>query len=215
MPSTTAEMPTRRTQVERRAEAEQGLLGAAVRLFAAKGIEQTSLADIGEEAGYSRGLVNHHFGTKAALVERLAEQTQRGFVENLASSDEAEGVGALLAIADAYLRGAAAATGEARAFFVMWGAALPDDAALRSVFVTDDRRFRRAIEQRVVAAQGRGTITSEVDAVGFAVAFVGLLRGVAAQFLIDPDGVDLAATRAVCERFVGTSLTPPASRTNR
>jgi AcrR family transcriptional regulator len=213
--TTTAEAPARRTQVERRAEAEQGLLAAAVRLFASKGIDQTSLADIGEEAGYSRGLVNHHFGTKAALVERLAEQTQRRFAEHLASSDKAEGVGALVAIADAYLRRAAEATTEARAFFVMWGAALPDDAALRSVFVTDDRRFRRAIEKLVVAAQGRGAISSEVNAAGFAVAFVGLLRGIAAQVLVDRDGVDIAATRSVCERFVRMSLAPPTSRTNK
>src|SRR5437879_4545649 len=192
MPSTTVEPPARRTQRERRAGAEQGLLAAAVRLFAAKGIDQTSLADIGEEAAYSRGLVNHHFGTKAALVERLAEQAQRRFAEKLASSEKAGGIGALVAIADAYLRSAAEATDEGRAFFVMWGAALPEDAALRPVFVTDDRRFRRAIEKRVVAAQERGTINSEVDEVGFAVAFVGLLRGVAAQFLVDRDGVDLA-----------------------
>ena len=124
-----------------------------MRLFAARGIDQTSLADIGEEAGFSRGLVNHHFGTKAALVERLAEQTQRRFIEKLPASDDADGIDTLVAIADAYLRTASKATAEGRAFFVMWGAALPDEAPLRSVVVTDDRRFRRAIEELVVAAQ--------------------------------------------------------------
>ena len=110
MPSTTTEAPPRRRQVERRAEAEQGLLAAAVRLFAARGIDQTSLADIGEEAGFSRGLVNHHFGTKAALVERLAEQTQRRFGEGLPSSGDVDGIDTLVAIADAYLHTASKAT---------------------------------------------------------------------------------------------------------
>ena len=214
MPSITSEGPPRRRQVERRAEAEQGLLAAAMRLFAARGIDQTSLADIGEEAGFSRGLVNHHFGTKAALVERLAEQTQRRFIEKLPASDDADAIDTLVALAAAYLRTASKATTQGRAFLVMWGAALPDEALLRSVFVTDDRRFRRAIEEQIVAAQQRGTVSDEVDAAGFAVAFVGLVRGIAAQLLIYRRGVDLASTRSVCERFVRTTLKPSTSGRN-
>jgi AcrR family transcriptional regulator len=215
VPSTTTTTPARRTQLERRTEAEQGLLEAAVRLFAGKGIDQTSLADIGEEAGYSRGMVNHYFGTKAAFAERLAEERQRTFVDTFASLDEARGPDALVAIADAYLRAVATASGDIRAFFVMWGAALPDDAALRPVFVADDRRFRTGVEQLVIAGRTRGTVSKEVNATGFAVAFVGLLRGAAAQFLVDRDDVDLAATRVACETMVRAALTPPASRTRR
>src|SRR6516164_343564 len=73
------ERPARRTQAERRSEAEQGLLDAALRLFARKGVETTTLAEIGDAAGYSRGLANHHFGSKAALVERLAERSRARF----------------------------------------------------------------------------------------------------------------------------------------
>src|SRR5438309_10505933 len=74
-----AGQPTRRAQAERRAEAEQGLLDAALRLFDKKGVEGTPLAEIGDAAGYSRGLANHHFGSKAALVERLAERSRARF----------------------------------------------------------------------------------------------------------------------------------------
>ncbi|MGO9558823.1 MAG: TetR/AcrR family transcriptional regulator [Acidimicrobiales bacterium] len=208
MPSTAVATPLRRTQLERRTDAEQGLLNAAVQLFASKGIDQTSLAEIGEAAGYSRGLVNHHFGSKAALVERLAERSQRRFIYGLSSLDEPDAVDALVAIADAYLRTVEEAADDARAFFVMWGAALPDDATLRSVFVTDDRRFRGAVEQLVVTGRARGTVRREVDPVGFAVAFVGLLRGASAQFLVDREGVDLGATTVACESFVRAALSP-------
>src|SRR5215469_2692749 len=71
--------PARRSQAERRAEAEQGLLDAALRLFAKKGVESATLAEIGDAAGYSRGLANHHFGSKAALVERLAQRSRARF----------------------------------------------------------------------------------------------------------------------------------------
>jgi AcrR family transcriptional regulator len=40
---------------------------AALRLFAEQGVENTSIRAIAREAGVSSGLVQHHFGTKAAL----------------------------------------------------------------------------------------------------------------------------------------------------
>lgn len=212
MPSTAATVPSHRTQLDRRTEAEQRLLDAASRLFAARGIDRTSLADIGEEAGYSRGLVNHHFGSKAVLVERLAEQAQQSFVQELDPITDAEAVDALAKVADTYLRVVEQANDHVRVFFVMWGAALPDDAAVGGVFVAADRRFRSGVEELVTAGLQRGTISREVDAAGFAAAFVGLVRGVAAQFLVDRDGVDLAAARVACERFVRQSLMPHASR---
>jgi AcrR family transcriptional regulator len=197
--------PPRRSQEERRNQAEQALLDAAARLFARRGVDQTSLAEVGEEAGYSRGLANHHFGSKAALVERLARRSQRDFVAGLAGMGGQE-LQALLSMTDAYL--ARENSGEARAFFVMWGAALPEEAALKPVFVTDDARFRRGVEALVRAGQAHRTIRAEADAVGVAVALVGLLRGIAAQFLIDPDGVDLDAARATCQQFVRYTLDP-------
>jgi AcrR family transcriptional regulator len=202
----------RRTQPERRSEAEHALLDAALRLFAAKGIDQTSLAEIGDEAGYSRGLVNHHFGSKAALVERLAERLQDEFVSRLAPIEPGAEIDALVAVAHAYLTATRLATSDARAFFVMWGAALPHDSALRPVFVADDARFRAGVESLVGCGKKNAAIGAGVDPVGFAVAFAGLLRGAAAQFLVDPGHVDLDAARAVAERFVRSGLQPTADQ---
>jgi AcrR family transcriptional regulator len=199
--------PQRRTQEERRNQAEEALLDAAVRLFARRGIEQTSLAEVGEEAGYSRGLVNHHFGSKAALVERLAHRTQRDFVASLGQMDGRE-LDALLQIVDSYLGGVGQNLQQTRAFFVMWGAALPEEAALRSVFMAEDARFRSGIEALVRSGQGNGTIRSAIDPAGVALVLVGLLRGIAAQFLVSPESVALNTARAVCEQFVRQTLTP-------
>jgi AcrR family transcriptional regulator len=197
---------TRRTQAERRNESEHALLDAAVRLFAARGIDRTSLAEIGEEAGYSRGLVNHHFGSKAALVERLAERSQRHFAASLGAGSS--GGDAMTALADAYLTAVATATAELRAFFVMWGAALPSDGQLRRVFTAGDARFRGVVETLVRDGQEAGTIASEVDPAIFAVVFVGLLRGIAAQFLVAPGDVGIKAARAECARWIRSSLAP-------
>ena len=45
----------RRTQEERRKQAEEALMNAAIELIAEQGVQQTSFAQIGERAGYSRG----------------------------------------------------------------------------------------------------------------------------------------------------------------
>jgi AcrR family transcriptional regulator len=203
----------RRSQEERRNQAEQALLDAAARLFARRGLDHTSLAEVGNEAGYSRGLATHHFGSKAALVERLARRSQRNFVAGLGNVDDQEPL-ALLSMVDAYLAALGEHADEARAFFVMWGAALPEEAALRPVFVTDDARFRDGVEALVRAGRAHQTIRADADPVGVAIALVGLLRGIAVQFLIDPQGVDLRVARATCEQFVRYTLDPTHAAVN-
>jgi AcrR family transcriptional regulator len=196
--------PPRRSQAERRHEAEVALLDAASHLFAQYGIDNTSLADIGEEAGYSRGLVNHRFGTKAALVERLAARSQAAFLETLASKPTPKGeIAHLEGVIDSYLD--AAAEGSAT-FFVMWGAAFPSKSAVRPIFVTDDARFREGIEAIVRSGQTKGRIAQVVDANAFAVAFVALLRGIGAQFIINPAAIDLATCKITATTFIKGAL---------
>ena len=92
----------------------------------------------------------------------------------------------------------------------MWGAAFPSDSALRPVFVADDAHFRTSVESVVRNGKKNGAIGAGVDPVGFAIAFVGLLRGVAAQYLVNPEQVDLGAARGAGERFVRSALQPSA-----
>jgi AcrR family transcriptional regulator len=198
--------PVRRTQAERRNAAEEALLDAAARLFARHGVDATSLADIAREAGYSRGIVNFHFGSRAALVARLAERSQQKFVADLVASNV--GVEAVVELAESYLsRVRRGATGP-RAFFVMWGASFAEEAPLRDVFVGDDARFRRGVEAMVRAGQRAGTVRDNVDTMGFSTALVALLRGLAAQFLVAPDNVDLKAASRTCIALIRGHLDP-------
>jgi len=61
-------------------ESKTRILDAAAGLFARNGFDRTSLADVGEAAGVSRGLPSYFFGSKeqlyAAVTERLREQVQ-------------------------------------------------------------------------------------------------------------------------------------------
>src|ERR1700758_2053534 len=61
----------RRTQQERSAESARRLLDAAIELIAEKGFERTTVAEIGERAGYSRSMVRARYGSKEALLESI------------------------------------------------------------------------------------------------------------------------------------------------
>src|SRR5690349_3921570 len=72
----TAKKP-RRTQPERVAESDARMLAAALKLIGERGYKGTSLAAIGEAAGYSRGLVHERFGSKAGLLWKLVKNMLR------------------------------------------------------------------------------------------------------------------------------------------
>lgn len=199
---------SRRSQAERRNSAERALLEAAARLIARLGIDRTSLADVGELAGYSRGLTNHRFGSKQALLERLAVESQRTVREGLGDFAGADEVQVLIDVASTYLRWMKHDHDQARAFFAMWGSAFAEEGALRPVFGDFDGRFRWEVENVVRTGQRNGTIRTELDPEGVAVAFVGLLRGTGAQFMVDPEAVDLVAASAVCEYFIRQMAAP-------
>jgi AcrR family transcriptional regulator len=58
----------RRTQAQRSAEATEKLLAAALACLARHGYAATSITEIAEAAGMSRGALQHHFDTKADLL---------------------------------------------------------------------------------------------------------------------------------------------------
>src|SRR5271168_56161 len=65
--------PARRKQQDRTSESAQRLLDAAIALIAEKGYENTTAAEIGERAGYSRSMVRVPYGSKTQLLESLLE----------------------------------------------------------------------------------------------------------------------------------------------
>ena len=58
----------RRTQHERSTEARTKLLTAAIDLICARGFSATSMADIAQRAGMTRGAIQHHFTGRNELV---------------------------------------------------------------------------------------------------------------------------------------------------
>jgi AcrR family transcriptional regulator len=198
----------RRNQRQRRSQAEEALLDAAARLFARRGVDRTSLADISQEAGYSPRLITHHFGSKAALADRLLRRNLHEFLFVAEASDGGHELEALVDVVKAYFAWMIRDEATARAYFVLCSAGLAEDGELRPAFISIDSTFRTGLQTIVRAGQRSGTIRSDVDPEGVATALVGMMRGTGSQFLVNPGAVDLDTAQEVCKQFIWQTLAP-------
>lgn len=186
------ERTRRRTQAERRSTTESALLGAAADVIAELGVAAVTMARVGERAGYSRGIVTHHYGSKQALLEAVARNAQSGVAAALET--EAPGLDRLLRLIDEYL---APMTGRSRrwsAFVLLWAQAAAN-GELRQIMHERDDYFREQVHRDVVTAMAAGTIVAGTDPQAVAVALTGQLRGIGLQLLLDPAAVDLDQLR--------------------
>jgi hypothetical protein len=93
----------------------------------------------------------------------------------------------------------------------MWGSALPEEAGLQPVIAARDAKFRFSVESLVRLGQQKKTISTGFDPGGLATVVVAMLRGIAAQCLIDADSVNLAATATACEQVLRQTLSPTSA----
>jgi AcrR family transcriptional regulator len=192
----------RRTQAERRAEARHRVLDAATRLVAAHGSRAVSLAAVGAAAGYSRGIVNHHFGSKAALLEELIKHTQQFDVP----TDADTGLGRLTQLVEAYLGGMYERSPRSEAFLKLWTESTGAEPSLAPLFAQRDAWFRELLAQHIRDGISDGSVRSEVHPEIAALALIGQLRGTA--MLMFSTARDIPATEVSAEvaRNVGRSL---------
>jgi len=202
-------MPTeRRTQAERRALSEQRLLDAAVELIAEKGSSRTTLAEIGERAGYSRGLVNQRFGSKRELVARLTRRIQQQFLDEtlFPALDGETGLAALMAVVDICVGELDRVGQTGRAFYVLLGESLGPVPEIRDSLAEANRQFRAFVEREIKHGIELGEIRADVEVSAQTGLLVGALRGIALQWLIDPGSLDLGALRAELRQSLERTL---------
>ena len=207
-PPVSTPAPARRRQADRRSEAEQRLITAAAELIAESGPASVTLAKVGERAGYSRGLAAHHFGSKAALMERVASDVSRSFSD--AFSDALEGtttlLDELLALVATYLEIIADPPAANRARLVLIADAVAHrDAEAREIVSAADIEFRAALARRLRSGSERNELPADLDPDAFATLLVGLLRGVTFETMLDPS-IDLAAIHAEVRSIITSRL---------
>jgi len=185
-----------RTHAERRREAETRIVQAAFEIVARRGVDQLTLAEAGEEAGYSRALPAHYFENREALLAAVAEHAVKTYRRRLSERNVPtdDGVDALLATIAFYLDDSRGWPKKLRAFHEVINAGLRWPA-IGEVVARLDRESIDRVSSQIRTAQRHGDIRADVDPVAEAVAVCGAMRGIMSQWLIAPGSIDLDVVR--------------------
>jgi AcrR family transcriptional regulator len=193
-------VPTARlTRSERSAQTRRDLLDAAQRRFFRDGYHGTTLDDIADEAGYTKGAVYSTFGSKGGLFIALFDEVvDRRMEEIRALLDEHEGMERLAALARQPVD-------DRNAQFLLlaiefWVHAARD-AGLLDAFGASYRRLRSRLAE--LAPDG-----APFDRETWATMTLALSNGLALERLIDPDSVPDDLMAAVQQRILGAERLP-------
>jgi len=198
----------RRTQAERTATANRRMLRAAMMLFSRQGYTRTTLAQVGREAGYTGGLVSHHFGSKQGLLRDLVMRAAGRFYQDQIrpALEGRAGLAALCTMIDTYLDELVVREERMRALYVLMGEALGPVPESNDLFAELNRGFRVTARDWIEAGIAAGEIRPDVNPEAEAALFVGMLRGVANQWMVERGCFDLEKVRASLKASVRRHL---------
>jgi len=177
----------RRTQEERTAISDRLMAEAAIALLIQGGIAGTTLAAIGERAGYSRGLVTHRFGSKAGLLAYVHDTVAGHWIERVqAEVGSKVGVAALERVVKALYGFIAESPDEIRAMYLLRYASIDPAAEYRANVARVHLAQRRDAQRWIEAGQSSGEISSTVSAGLVAELFCATADGLVYRWLANP-----------------------------
>lgn len=199
----------RRTQSERRNESDREMLAAAIRLIGRQGSVATSMAQIGLEAGYSRGLPAARFGTKLALLEEVVNASERWFERRMARRiGDRRGLEALFIRMDTHLQGARDDASGTITVYQLYVESIGAVVELRPRMQAYGEAYRQGFRRHLAEASVRGELRPGIDIDQMATTILGSVRGLIVQSLVDGGITDLqVAGRHLTDLFRET-LTP-------
>lgn len=178
---------TRRTQEERTALSDQRMLEAAIGLIVEVGIAGTTLAAIGERAGYSRGLVTHRFGSKARLLAYVHDTVVQEWIERVqrAVGDRC-GAAALRCVIDALYGFIEQEPDEIRAMYLLRYASIDPGSDFQANVAKAHVAQRRDVQRWIEQGQKAGSVSPKVKPGPAAELFCAAVDGLIYRWLTNP-----------------------------
>lgn len=200
----TTKKPARRTQAERTQASDNAMFKAAIKLIAKHGFQKMTLAEVGNESGFSRGLVTYRFGSKSGLLIATTHRILELWDSRVISKYTSSGLQRLIDVADAYLDAVGKRSDLMMALFRLMQESYCSTVEIRSTFEEFDKRARQLAVDHIELGKANGEILDEIDAKAFALSYIGWLRGVAIQYFVSPDDVDLNMAKKSLNDYILT-----------
>ncbi len=176
----------RRRQADRTEESDRRLTAAAVRLLVQDGVRGTTLAKLGRQAGYSRSLATHRFGSKAGLLRHVLQRASQRWLALLQSNvGEKVGAEALCAAVDAHLDFLRTAPDEVRAMYLLWFTSIDPGSEYRANVARVHQAQREDICRWIQLGQERGNVPAQICAPRVAEQFCASMVGIVSQWLVN------------------------------
>jgi AcrR family transcriptional regulator len=203
----------RRSQANRRSESDRRMMSAAAKLIARHGVAGTSLAEVGIEAGYSRGLPVDRYGTKLGLVRALLAATETWFRDHLARTLAGKsGLEAIELRVKAHLASVDRSDSATAALHAIYTASQSVMPGLKKPVAAFTSRWTAGLVAHMREGQATGEIRKDIDCEAEARFLHAAMRGLMMQYLMDGSQRDLAQAKAILLAHCRDRLGTPKAR---
>jgi len=180
----------------------QEILDAAIKVFARRGADRTSLRAIAQEVGVTHAALIHHFGTLERLLVEVYEESARRLALQAPAPDVSPVE--MMRLSAQRNRGV---PGMVQLYTALVASALEEGHPAATKFASE--RFaaiRAALVEQIRACQEDGRIRPDLDAGQVAALIIAASDGLQTQSLLDPD-VDHVGALGLLDRLL--SEVPP------
>ncbi len=170
-------------------EAKRRIVSVALDVFAEKGYDQTTMEDIGNRLGVSKGALYLYFKSKEELFRAITEQAQDQLREVLSDSFRERD---LLKGANAFLDSALSPQYRPNLYltFEFLSEASRNDE-LRQILKEDHDNDLAAVRTFLQEQRDQGVIRPDVDIHSLSIGIIGLYYGLRASLIIGDDESDV------------------------
>jgi AcrR family transcriptional regulator len=198
----------RLTQVKRKEISDAKMLEAAVELIVERGTGQATLKDVGEKAGYSRGLAGYRFGNKEGLFDFVLRSVGDEWLAELTLvTKNKTGYDAIAAALDAHIQFCEDAPKHVEAFYRLWFEALTPGSQLKSVILGIHKRRRADVIRWIEQGVEEGSVAAIIDVELVADHFTASVSGIVYHWMSDPDNLDeMRSLHNALKQVVGAML---------
>ena len=174
----------------------------AIQAIGKGGYAAMTLAEVGELAGYSRGLATHHFGSKAGLLTAILDRVlDKNASEFRKATEGKKGLTRLAAIVDCTLYRCIQTPDEARAYLML---ALEPTARWAAIRVREQTAALRVeAEEAASEALALDELSARLDPAEVASLTLSMARGYAYEWAADPS-TDLSAARRRISNYIAS-----------
>jgi AcrR family transcriptional regulator len=209
-------MPVRLSRAERREKTRQDLLTAAETCFVTRGFHATSVDEVAEKAGYTKGAVYSNFASKEDLFFGVYQRRVDHVLTEVVPGLRQTGPERAFDWATATIQRRDGDDGWLAVFLEFWAHVLRHPE-LRGRFAESHTRFLEPLTDAVrqLAAERGRSLPNDVTPFQVVLAWNAMEVGLGLERLTQPQDVDVELARRMCwlllDAVVGPALPPAGS----